>query len=126
MRAWAQTVALGFLLTPYIAFAQLPEKLVPCNGVDCTVCHLAELAQNALNAGIYIAIFLSAILFAWAGWRYVTASGNPQQASDARKVFTNVVIGLVIIIAGWLVVDTLMKTLVKQNGEFGPWNQICS
>lgn len=116
---------------PAFTFAQVIPTIVPedCRGpnaaTECGVCDLAQLAQNGLNAGIYIAIFIAAILFAWAGWQYVTAGGNPSKASEARKVFTNVVIGLVIIIAGWLVVDVLMKTLVNQNGEFGPWNQIC-
>src|SRR3989344_2590427 len=38
---------------PLSAFAQLPGEIVPCKGVDCSVCDVATLAQNVLNAGIY-------------------------------------------------------------------------
>ncbi len=125
-------LTIALVVLPFVAFGALPDSIVPCDGTssnggtECTVCHLAQLAQNLLNTGIYVAVFLSAILFAWAGWKYVTAGGNPGKATQAREVFTNVVIGLVIILAGWLVVDTIMKTLVKEDGGFGPWNQICT
>jgi len=113
------------LTLPLFTSAALPDKIVPCNGVDCDVCDIAKLAQNTLNAGIYIAIFLSAILFAWAGWKYVSAGGDSGKVRSAREIFTNVLIGLVIILAGWLVVDTIMKTFVSESATLGPWNEIC-
>ena len=116
-----------FLLAafPLIVVAQqraLPSQIVPCTGVDCTVCHLATLAQNLINTGIFIFVFLSAMLFAYAGFLYLT-SAVEDKVSQARKIFSNVTIGLVIILAAWLVVDTLMKAVL--GGNFGPWNDIC-
>jgi hypothetical protein len=116
------------LLAPAIAFAQIPT-LVPCTGATgddpCKLCHIAELAQNTLNAGIYIAVFLSAILFAWAGFKYITAGGDPGGASEAKKIFWNVGIGLVLMLTAWLVVDFIMKMLVSESVLIGPWNKIC-
>ncbi len=119
-----------FFIAPSIALAAgaLPGQIVPekCNQVGgCqSVCDLATVAQNVLNTGIYIAVFLSAVLFAWAGWLYLTsAAGN--EISRAKEIFANVAVGLIIILAGWLVVDTLMRTLVGNGGNFGPWNKIC-
>ena len=54
------------------------------------------------------------------------AQGNMSEISAARSMFTNVAIGLVIILAGWLVVDTVMRTLVVSDTSFGPWNRICN
>lgn len=118
-----------FFVVPSVALAvnALPGQIVPasCNQVGgCqSVCDIATVAQNILNTGIYIAVFLSAVLFAWAGWLYLTNVANSGQHSRAIEVFQNVAIGLVIILAGWLVVDTLMRTLT--GAEFGPWNKIC-
>jgi TRAP-type C4-dicarboxylate transport system permease small subunit len=106
-----------------VGAAGMPSKIVPCDGAACTVCDLATLAQNILNAAIYIAVFLAGVLFAWAGWNYLSAGGEGQKLTSAKNTFTNVFIGLVIILAGWLVVDTLMKTMT--NGQFGPWNAVC-
>ena len=113
-----------FFLSPAFALAAaLPQQIVSCNGVDCSVCDIATTAQNALNTGIFIMIFLSAVLFAWAGWEALTSAGNAEQYAHAKRIFGNVVLGLVIILAGWIVIDTLMKTMTK--GSFGPWNKIC-
>ena len=111
-------------LAPVVAIgAGLPDKIVTCDGVDCKVCDVATTAQNVLNMGIFVTIFLSAVLFAWAGWKHVTAGGDSGKVGEARRIFTNVGIGLVLILAAWLIVDTLMKTLT--NGSFGPWNKVC-
>lgn len=123
MVAWALSSLIVAL--PAIAAAQgiFPSKLVPCSGTDCTVCDLATLAQNVLNAGIFVAVFLSGALFAYAGFLYLTTVVD-DQTSRAREMFTNVVLGLVIILVGWIVVDTVMKTFL--GGGFGPWNAVCS
>jgi len=127
------SLAIGFtlflmLLAPAIVFAQIPT-IVPCTGASgdnpCKLCHIAQLAQNALNAGIYIAVFLSAVLFAWAGFRYITAGGESSHASEAKKIFWNVGIGLVLMLSAWLIVDFIMKMLVSESVLVGPWNKIC-
>jgi hypothetical protein len=120
------TVALLVLLLtlPLFAFgASLPGKIVPCDGPKCTVCHLADLANNVLNAGIYIAVFLSAVLFAWAGWKYLTSVGSPGAHEKAKEILVNVLVGLLVILGGWLVIDTIMRTLTTKNKT---WNQICN
>jgi len=118
-----------FSFAPMVALAAgLPTQIVPTDygcsdpGGCTSVCALAELAQNILDIGIYIAVFLSAVLFAWAGWLYLTSIGG-SQVSRAKEVFANVAIGLVIILASWLVIDVLMRTLV--GASYLPWSSIC-
>ncbi|MEK7509267.1 MAG: hypothetical protein AAB605_00970 [Patescibacteria group bacterium] len=113
------------VLLPYAVFAQnggLPSKIVPCNGVDCRCEHLVTLAQNLINAGIFIAVFLSAMIFAYAGWLYISNEAIGEQ-QKAKKTFTNVVIGIIVILGAWLVIDTLMKQILKDNIV---WNNICA
>jgi hypothetical protein len=113
------------LISPALVSAVgFPDRIVTCGGYGqpaCTVCHLADLANRVLNAGIYVAIFLSALLFAWAGWKYLTNAANPGQHEEAKKIFLNVLVGLIVILGGWLVIDTLMRVLVKNKN----WNTIC-
>ncbi|MFZ2719935.1 MAG: hypothetical protein WAZ27_03625 [Minisyncoccia bacterium] len=123
-RGWMLLSALAALL-PYYAFAQtpgIPERIVPCNGVDCKCQDLITLAQNIINSGIFLAIFLSAMLFAYAGWLYLTQE-TIQSKSEAKSVFTNVFFGLTILLSAWLIVDTLMGALLKDNVS---WSNICA
>lgn len=125
---WLRATFFLIALAPSIALAQIPT-IVPCTGATganpCTVCHVAQLAQNTINAGIYIAVFLSAFLFAYAGLQYMTAAGQPDKASNAKRIFWTVGVGLVLILAAWLIVDLIMKTLVNEGALFGPWNEVC-
>ena len=119
----APVVSVILNLYPTLVFAAngLPAKIVPCTGIDCTVCDIATLAQNVLNTGIFIAVFLSAALFAWAGWEALTAAGNTEKYTHAKSVFGNVVLGLVIILVAWLVVDTLMAVFTGNH----LWSKLC-
>lgn len=114
------------ILLPAVAFAQgagLPRQIVPCGGVDCKVCDLATLAQNILNTGIFLFIFMAALIFSYAGFLYLTNEAIGKQA-QAKSIFGHVAGGLVVLLAAWLIVDTLMKTVL--GGDFGPWNDICT
>jgi len=114
---------------PAMAAAQTgwPGKIVPCDGVGanpCNICHLGTLAQNILTVGIYVAVFLSAILFAYAGFLYLTNEAlNKQQ--QAKDIFKNVVLGLIVVLSAWLIVDTTMRVLTGSGASIGAWNQIC-
>jgi hypothetical protein len=128
-RVWSLIIL--FALAPAISFAAagLPTQIVPCSGAvardglpACTICHIAELAQNLLNSAIFLAVFMSAILFAYAGWLYLTNEALQGQ-SEARGLFKDVVMGLIVILGAWLVIDTLMKTV--SGGQYFPWNSVC-
>lgn len=111
------------VITPVVAFGQ--NGLVPCNGPECNACHLVALSQNVLEFLIAVSVILAAIVFAWAGLRMVTAGGNEAQISAAKGMFSNVVIGLILVLAAWLIIDTIMKLFVEDGRtELGPWNQI--
>ncbi len=132
----------GFVLTgyylllvtfPLVAFGQgagLPRQIVPCAGATagvgatgplpaCRCSHLIDLAQNIINTGIFIFIIFAAVMFAYAGFLYLTneALGKQQQA---REIFKNVAIGLAVILSAWLLVDTIMNSML--GGSFGDWN----
>ena len=127
-------ILLAIIFSPALAFGAPLPSIVPCGGADqpsCTVCHLMQVAQNVLNVGIFIAIFFSSLLFAWAGILYLTQSANIIGQDKAKNVFKSVFFGLLLILAAWLIIDTIMKVLVDPNKtitsgiKIGPWNEIC-
>ena len=123
-------IALLFLFTimsiaPSVALAAGFVQIVPadCNqkGGCQSVCDIAQLTQNILTDAIYLAVVISAFLFAYAGFKMVTSGGNSEAYSAGRSIFTNVAIGLVIILVGWLIINALMSTLTGNS----MWNKIC-
>jgi hypothetical protein len=121
----------SYIVTPTLSFATVLAPIVPCSGVavngqgtNCTICSLATLAQNLLNDGIFVAVFLSAILFAYAGWKMVSSSstGNEHGISEAKSIFWHVTLGLVLILGAWIIVSVIMQTLASNF----TWNQLCN
>jgi len=120
-----------FLFLPLIVDAQV-GSLVPCSGNECGTCHVVQLANNVTDIIIVLAVGISVIIFMYAGWLMLSSAGNSTQIKKGKEVMTNVLIGLIIILTAWLVIDVMLKTLLP-GGEvtFGansmPWNQIaCS
>ena len=119
------------LVYPFVASAQA-GGLIPCSGNDCGTCHIVELADNVTNIIIALALGISVIIFMYAGWLMLSAAGNSTQIKKGKDVMLNVLVGLVIILTAWLVIDVMLKSLlpggqVTTGSITMPWNKIaCS
>ncbi len=60
-----------------------------------------------------LAIPLAALSFMAAGILMLTAGGNTARRDQAKAIFTNTAIGFAVILAAYLIVDTLLKFAVK-------------
>lgn len=122
------------LVLPVVAFAA--EGLVPClEGNKCTTCDLVTLTNNIIRFVIIVLLASIAFIAAWAGFFLLTSGGEPSARARAAGIFTSLVVGLLVMLAGWLVIDTIMKILLVEvsgeqgqiefaSGYYGPWNQI--
>jgi hypothetical protein len=99
--------------------------LVPCGNDaqndECTVCHLQVLAMNLLNWLVLIVVAVAAILFVNAGALYVFSPTNPGNISKAHKLFLSALIGLIIVLSAWLIINMVMSALYD-NTTFGEWS----
>ena len=111
------------LVLPQATFA---AGLVPdCgdNGNPCQFCHVVKLINNVIAWLVVVLSMVAAGLFAWAGMRIVMDQGNTSARGWAKNVFYNVAIGFLIILAGWLIVDTVMKAFLTDQA-YGVWNTV--
>ena len=69
-------------------------------------------------------VFVAPIMIAYAGFLYVVNSVNPSGIAQAKKILWNTIIGIVVALAGWMIVDALMSVLY--NGSLGPWYSLVS
>ncbi|HZS42754.1 MAG TPA: pilin [Candidatus Paceibacterota bacterium] len=95
-----------------------PSQLVPkCNDNNggCQWNDLVTLANTIVNFLLYLAGSLAAISFAFAGFLYLTAGGNPSKAAEAKGIFWKVIIGLIIAVGAWLLVKAILAGLGVQN-----------
>ena len=130
------TLTLATLFFTQVAYAQetptpdSPSGFISCEGKSCSACDFVVLGNTAIKWLIGISFLFFAVLAVRAGIKLVTSQGNPGALQDAKSSFTNAFIGLVIILVAWLLVDTIMRQLVKNSGTiegYGPWSEVrCS
>jgi hypothetical protein len=109
----------GFLFMsialPSTVFAALDPAsgLIPCGNAvqtQCTFDDLIKLAQNVINFLIFdIAAPIAAVMFAYAGFLWVTNGGNESQITQAKGIFWAVFWGFVIALAAWLTVNMIVN-----------------
>jgi len=104
------------------------EGFVPCNGLECNTCHLVDMGNTILNWLIGVLFVVFAVVMAVAGWGLVTSAGNQSALENGKSKFTNAFIGLFIVLAAWLIVDTIMRGLISTGDGtiegYGPWSQV--
>ena len=110
-------LTLLILLMPVLSLAQ---GLVPeCPAGGCGWNEFMALINKVINFILfYMAVPIAAIMFAYAGFLLVTAGGEVAGArTRAKSIFTNTVLGLVIAVAAWLIISTILSIL----GYEGAW-----
>lgn len=78
--------------------------------------------DNAMNFAISIGVIIFVLVTAYAGLLLIFSPMNSHNRELARTVILNAVIGLLIAMSAWLMVDFIMKSLY--NEKFGPWYSI--
>lgn len=59
-------------------------------------------------------VFVAPLMIAWAGFLLVVSQGDSGKRTEARKILTNTIVGIVIALAGWLIVDAIMAVLYNK------------
>lgn len=129
MLKFAVFLLCGFCLTFFVPDTVVAGGLVPCGGIGqtaCQSCDVVKLTNNVVEWLIIVLGTLAALIIMYAGIQLVTAGGNQSAMEAAKSKITNVIIGYVIILAAWLVVDYGLKVLLITDGtkSFGVWNDV--
>ncbi len=92
---------------------------VTADTAECGFNDIFVLINNILHFILFIiAIPISAIMFAYAGFLYLT-SGGGEQVSKAKGIFSGVATGLAIAAGAWLIIHSILLLLGYQGEWFG-------
>lgn len=88
-----------------------------------------QAVQNVMNLAVSLGVVVATLVIAYAGAIWMVSPVNPQGREMGRTMLLNAVIGLVVLLAGWIFVDFLMKQLYNENAnsngvQLGGWNEI--
>lgn len=78
---------------------------------DCGWKELMNLFKRLIDFSLFMAASFAVIGFAYAGFLYLTAFGDMGKVEQAHHMFGTIMTGVFIVLCGWLLVATILKTL---------------
>lgn len=91
-----------------------PPSIVPvCEGDNCDFQDFLQLLDNIFNYIVLIAVPLASVAIAYAGIILVTARDDSGKRNEAKGILWAAILGLVIVLAAWLIVNTVLGSLAK-------------
>jgi len=120
------------LMLPLVAHATaIPffGQIVPTEAQTCAAGFgaFAQVVNNIIAFAITIGIvFVAPLSIAYGGFLYVVNPVNPSGRAKANKILLNTIVGIVIALAAWLIVDVVLTVLTvtdtKTEGSVDYWS----
>jgi len=100
--------------------------LVPCSGMDCSLCDIFILLKNLINLFTELVFAFAAAFIVWGAIEIMIAGGDEKKVVSGRGRITTAVIGVSLALGAWLLVGTVLQILTDSPSKL-PWNKIeCS
>jgi len=95
--------------------ALIPSGLSTDTQTPCDFLALMQLVQRFINLLLYAMIFIAVIMILWAGYNYLTAGGDTGKIKKAHDIFRVTVIGMIIALTSWVIVNTVVTSVIDAN-----------
>lgn len=122
---------LAFFVTLTFPTLVFGAGIVPCNPKivngklvdECSFCEIGELIKNTSDWFVIVAgIFVTLVIIVAGLWMGMSV-GNSSAKGWAKKTISTAIIGYIILLASWMLVDTLIKFIIP-GSSFGAWNAL--
>ena len=87
-------------------------------------CEFVQTVNNVIQFLIKMTAVLAVIVFIYAGYIMVISRGDSAMISQAKGLFANVLIGFVIMITAFLIINTILSILVSGTSGILNWQTI--
>jgi hypothetical protein len=102
-----------------------PPSLIVCGTTTsnpCTFASLITLANAVITWMIWISVPLALVGISYAGWLYLTDTGNESNVRDAKKIFSGLMWGFIWLLVAYAVIYTIVNPLLNTGGGFQLFN----
>ena len=90
---------------------------------SCSLCDSMIVGRNIITFLFEFSMMLGTIRIAWGGIKMMIAGGDPKNISDAKQIMLSAIIGIVIAVSAWTIVNTVLAAL-SPTGIAPPWSKI--
>ena len=94
-------------IIPSVCLGTQPAPPAP----QCGVREMVQIAINLSRIMLGLLGSVTLLIFIYGGFVWLTSSGNAQQVEHWRKVFEGALVGLVIVLASWVIINFVIAAL---------------
>lgn len=87
-----------------------------CNPLKPEFSSIPLFISGALKVIVMVALPIIVLFFVIAGFKFISAQGNPSKLDEARKNFVWVVVGALLIMGAWVLATLLANTVSQLVG----------
>lgn len=110
-----------------VSYSVQAAGVVPCGGTgingapaeQCTLCHLFEGIQNIVSWGKSVLVIIALVAIVAGAIMYVISAGNSGMMELGRNVIKQALWGVVITLAAWLIVNTILWLMASKLTDGG-------
>ena len=78
---------------------------------NCSFEDLIAATKRLTDFGTVFALEFSVVVIAWAGFKYMISGDNPGERKKANEMFQKVGLGILFILAAWLIISLILNGL---------------
>ena len=115
-------LALTITFAPLASYAQLNRNL-PCDsssGLNCQATSVNGLIRIVINWLLGIAFGIAVLFLIIGGFWYITSAGNEETAEKGRGTAINAIIGIIIIILSYVIINVVAGLVSNPNSTNAP------
>jgi hypothetical protein len=101
-----------------VSYAALPNlNCNELNGLNCSTNTASGMIKLVINWMLGLAGLISVLFLIIGGFWYITSAGNEETAEKGKGTAINAIIGIVIIIMSWVIVNVVSNLVSKQDAN---------
>ncbi|MDD2730619.1 MAG: hypothetical protein PHW33_00640 [Candidatus Portnoybacteria bacterium] len=129
MSKFSKNLAGAAILTFLLVGTASTAAIVPCTGLDCTICHFLVMLKNILDFLVKMVMPpLAGLMFLVGGIMMIAGGASEENYKKGRDIMKNALIGVLIVLASWAIINTLIVTFGRAVDGFTPiswWKVEC-
>lgn len=88
-----------------------------------------QTVQNVINLTISLSVIVAVFVIVLVSFQFMMAVTNPEAKTAAKQRLISVLVGMLLLLSAWLIIDFVMKSLYNPSAstgtvQLGPWNSI--
>lgn len=115
-------LAIGLVTAPVLATAQLNSHFQcdPGTGLNCQSTSINGLIKTVINWLLGIAFGIAVLFLIIGGFWYITSAGNEETAEKGKGTAINAIIGIVIIVMAYVIINVVASLVANPNSTNAP------